>query len=281
MPDTNFVSTEWLAEHLHDDTIRIVDIRGNVLPATEPPPHYYSHRAEYEQSHIPNAIFLDWTTDIVEPNSPTYDVLNADAYAELMSSRGIADEHTVIAYDDANGMFAARFCWTLKYYAHEEAYILNGGWQKWLAENRPTSDAMPQLPRATFTAQSQPHLRVDAEQILTPPQPQVLVDVRSPKEFAGQASRANRMGHIPNAVNIPRKTLVTDDGTLKSADELRKIITDAGVNLDTDYVVLYCNSGVSASYGLFALQQAGLKNGAVYDSSWKDWGNDDTKPIEA
>lgn len=272
------VKTEWLNDHLEDNNIRIVDIRGKVLPASEPPPHYFSHRAAYEEAHIPKAAFIDWTLDIIEPNSPSNDILNPTDYANLMSRLGIGDEHMVIAYDDANGMFAARFWWTLQYYGHQQAAILDGGWQKWIAENRPTTSEILVLEPATFTPQSQEELRATAEKILSNPK-LVLVDVRSPLEFTGQASRAKRAGHIPNAVNIPRKTMFDANGELKSADELRQMFSESGIDADSE-IVTYCNSGVSASYGMIALQQAGFNNVSVYDSSWKEWGNDESKPIE-
>ncbi|MDQ7024546.1 MAG: sulfurtransferase [Anaerolineae bacterium] len=278
MADNLLVTTAWLMEHLSDDDLRIVDIRGHVLPANEPPPHYYAHRSEYEESHIPHAVFVDWASDIVEPNSPSYDVANPQRYQNLMEALGIGDEHFVIAYDDANGMFAARFWWTMKYYGHEQVAILDGGWQKWIAENQPVSSDKPDISPTTFTPKPQAQWNSTASEIIS--NKPILLDVRSRTEFAGEASRAKRKGHIPNAINIPRSKLVATDGTLRPVDELQQIFTDAGLSLDAADVVVYCNSGVSASYGLIALQKAGLSGGRVYDGSWKDWGNDDTKLVE-
>lgn len=278
MTDNLLVTTAWLMEDLSDDNVRIVDIRGHVLPASEPPPHYYAHRVEYEETHIPRAVFVDWTSDIVEPNSPSYDVANPQRYQSLMETLGIGDEHFVVAYDDANGMFAARFWWTMKYYGHEQVAILDGGWQKWIAENRPISPEKPDIIPATFTPRPQPQWNSTASDIIN--DKPILLDVRSVAEFAGESSRAKRKGHIPGAINIPRSKLVGADGTLRPVEELRQIFADAGLALDAPNIVVYCNSGVSASYGLIALQKAGLNGGCVYDGSWKDWGNDDTKSIE-
>ena len=108
MSNNSLVTTWWLAEHLTDDNLRVIDIRGHVLPASEPPPHYFNHYDDYEISHIPGAVFIDWITDIVEPDSPTYDIANPERYADLMSKSGIGDDTMVVVYDDANGMFAAR-----------------------------------------------------------------------------------------------------------------------------------------------------------------------------
>jgi thiosulfate/3-mercaptopyruvate sulfurtransferase len=278
MTDNLLVTTDWLAQHLHDENLRIVDIRGHILPASEPLPHYFAHHAEYEASHIPGAVFVDWTTDIVEPDSPSYDVANPQRYQALMQSLGIGDENFVVAYDDADGMFAARFWWTMRYYGHKQVAVLDGGWQKWIAENQPISSEKPQIQPATFTPEPQPEWNTTSGEILEK-QP-VLIDVRSPAEFGGEASRAKRKGHIPRAVNIPRSKLVSADGTMRPLSELQQIFSDVGIHLNEPEIVVYCNSGVSASYGLLALQKAGFKGGRVYDGSWKDWGNDDAKCIE-
>ncbi|MEL6403403.1 MAG: sulfurtransferase [Chloroflexota bacterium] len=275
---SDFKTTAWLAEHLDDDNLCIVDIRGHVLPASQPPPHYFSHRDEYNQSHIPNAVFVDWTSDIVDPESPTYDVASPERFATLMSRLGISNDSTVVVYDDANGMFAARFWWVMAYYGHESVFVLEGGWQKWVAENHPTTDTIPAPTETSYTPQINPDLRADLASIEAN-QPQ-LIDVRSPAEYAGEASRAQRKGHIPNAINLPRKSLLNADGTLKSTDELKMMFAEAGIQTDAENTVVYCNSGVSASYGLLALRAAGVQKARVYDSSWKEWGNRDDTPIE-
>jgi thiosulfate/3-mercaptopyruvate sulfurtransferase len=278
MSDNLLVTTEWLAEHLHDNNLRIVDIRGIVLPASEPMPHYHAHRADYETSHIPGAVFVDWTTDIVEPGSISYDVANPQRYKQAMESLGVGDDSFVVAYDDADSMFAARLWWTLRYYGHEQVAVLDGGWQKWIAENRPVSADKPAIKPTTFTPKLQPQWNTTGDDILE--KHPILIDARSPAEFAGETSRTKRYGHIPGAVNIPRTKLVTKDGTLRPIGELQQIFADAGIALDAENVVVYCNSGVSSSYNLLALQQAGLNGGRIYDGSWRDWSKDETKSIE-
>lgn len=272
------VTTEWLAQHLNDEQMRIVDIRGRVLPASEPPPHYFSHHEDYLESHIPNAVFVDWTSDIVEPDSPSYDVANPERYTALMSKLGIANDTTVVVYDDANGMFAARFWWTLTYYGHDGVFVLDGGWQKWLKGDYPTTLDIPEITSSNFLPKINSSLiatRVQIEE--SSPQ---LLDVRSPSEFAGETSRAQRKGHIPNAVNISRKSLVTTEGILKSSEELQELFSEQGITSDSSDVIVYCNSGVSASYGLLALRAAGIGNSRIYDGSWKEWGNDPNTAIE-
>lgn len=281
MTEPLFISTEWLANHLQEEHLRIIDIRGHVISASEPPPHYFSHRDAYDTAHIPGAVFVDWTQDIIEPNSPSNDVAAPERYAALMSRLGIDDETFVVVYDDANSMFAARFWWTLRYYGHEPVAVLAGGWDKWHAEDRPVTDAVPDITPTTFRPLPQPDLLATGESILAQSDDVMLMDVRSPDEFAGRASRADRKGRIPGAVNVPRKTLLDENGNLKSPDDLRELFASAGLDVASSEVVVYCNSGVSASFGLMALKAAGLANGRVYDGSWKDWGNDPAKPIAA
>jgi thiosulfate/3-mercaptopyruvate sulfurtransferase len=177
-------------------------------------------------------------------------------------------------------MFAARLWWSLNYYGHTKVAVLDGGWNKWIAENRPTTAEIPTIPPTTFTPKSNPAIFRSGTQVQAHIEDaQKLIDVRSPEEFAGKASRAKRAGHIPGAVNLPRPLLVAPDGTMLNTDALRRRFATAGIDEHSSDVVFYCNGGVSASFGLLALRAAGIEGGSVYDGSWKDWGNDDTKPI--
>lgn len=278
MTENLLVTTDWLAAHLNDENLKVVDIRGKALPADQPPPHYFSHHAEYNESHIPNAVFVDWTSDIVEPGSASYDIANPERYAKLMSNLGIGDGSFVLAYDDADGMFAARFWWTMRYYGHENVAILDGGWQKWLKEERPISSELPQIEKVTFTPKTNASVLATGSEIEQGKY--TLIDVRSVAEFNGESSRAVRKGHIPNAINMPRSSFVSTEGIMKDSAELREMFATAGIKQSDLPIATYCNAGISASYVLIALHLAGIQNGSVYDSSWKEWGNDDSKPIE-
>ena len=277
-----FVSTEWLAENLDRDDLRIVDIRGHVLPASEPPPHYFSHYAEYQESHITGAVFVDWTKDIVDPNSPSQDVALPDDYAEFVGQQlGIDEDTFVVVYDNAQSMFAARFWWTMQYYGHEKVAVLDGGWNKWIAENHPTTAKIPNIQPKDFPPKINASLLQNADNILQNLKGAMhLMDVRSPQEFAGESSRANRKGHIPGAFNLSRKKMVAQDGTILSPEQLQEIFSPQGLTETSDPIVVYCNAGVSASFGLMALHSAGLTNSSIYDGSWKNWGNDESKPID-
>ncbi len=276
------VTCAWLENHLNDPHIRIVELRGKVLPPTEPLPHYFTDRAGYEETHIPNAVFVDWQVDIVEPGSPSNDVASPDRFAALMGELGISSETTVVVYDNAASMFACRLRWVLRYYGHENVFILDGGWDKWRVEGRPVSAEIPQFNKANFKPRVNSALKAAADDILGGIHTRTMqvIDVRSPAEFAGTASRAQQGGHIPNAISLPRKIMVADDMTLKSPEALRECFAERGVALDADETVIYCNSGVSASYGMLALEVVGANNLRLYDGSWKEWGNDPRTPKE-
>ncbi len=276
------VTTAWLERHLRDRDIRIVELRGKVLPPTEPPPHYFTDRVGYEKAHIPTAVFVDWQVDIVEPGSPSGDVAAPERFAALMGALGIGNDTTVVVYDNAASMFACRLRWALRYYGHENVFILDGGWDKWLAEERPVSADIPQVERARFAPRVNTRLKATKEEIMTGIEAgnMQLIDLRSPAEYAGAASRARHGGHIPTAINIPRSTMVADDQTVETTNNLLKCFAEKGAALDASDTVVYCNSGISASFGMLALELAGARNLRLYDGSWKEWGNDAATPKE-
>lgn len=276
------VRTAWLEKHLNDADIRIVELRGKVLPPTEPAPHYFTDRAGYDAGHIPRAVFVDWQVDIVEPGSPSNDVASPERFAALMGELGIGNDNAVVIYDNAASMFACRLRWALRYYGHENVFILDGGWDKWRAEGRPVSAKTPQFERASFVPRVNAELKATAADIASGVKAGAMqvIDLRSPAEFAGAASRARYGGHIPSAISLPRKIMVADDMTLKSPEALRERFAESGVALDAEETVLYCNSGVSATYGMLALEVAGGRNLRLYDGSWKEWGNDPMTPKE-
>lgn len=251
------------------------------MPPSEPPPHYITDRPGYDRSHIPGAAFVDWQVDIVEPGSPSSDIAPPEQFADLMGRLGIDSDTTVIAYDNTAGSLASRFRWCLRHYGHESVSILDGGWPKWIAEGRPVDAKLPSFARKTFVPNMNDQLKATGAEILDAiaGESMQLIDVRSPAEYTGEDSRADRGGHIPTAINLPRRMLVADDNTLKPEMELRQIFTDAGIRLDSEDTVLYCNSGVSACYGMLAMEIAGASSLRIYDGSWKEWGSDLSKPL--
>jgi thiosulfate/3-mercaptopyruvate sulfurtransferase len=281
--DEFFVATEWLAEHLGDPAIRIVDIRGVIRPVEAPRPWYLESREEYAADHIPGAVYVGWLSDIVEPEAPVkMTAASPPRFAALMGRLGIGDQHLVIAYDDEGNHIAARLWWLLNYYGHPAVRLLDGGYPKWLAEGRPATAEIPQHPPATFTPRVQPEWRATAEEVRRAiGDPRVrLVDSRPPRDFRGEIGRGERTGRIPGAVNVPIKDFWEGPyNTWKSEAELRAMHEAAGVRPDRR-VITYCNAGVSASVGLLALKLLGYPSAANYAGSWYDWERDPNHPAE-
>lgn len=286
LPPGPLVSTEWLHAHLDAPNLRIVDVRGLVKPPTEPKPHYFASRHLYEAGHVPGAVFVDWTRDIVDLADPVpVQVASPQEYAAAMSRLGIGDETTVVAYDANVPFFAARLLWTLRYYGHPSVRVLDGGIGKWQAEGRPLEATQPHYPPAQFTPRVMPDLRRTVDEVFADLHgATLLIDARSPAEFRGEESRAARGGHIPGAQNVFYGTfLAGPHKTFAPRDELRARFAEAGVDVDAAHdleVVMYCNGGVSALVTALALEIAGGPQAAVYDGSWNEWGNRDDLPLE-
>ena len=276
------VETAWLAEHLEDPTLRIVDIRGEIRSPDQPQPWYRAKRTEYLQGHIPGAIFIDWLEDVVEPEAPIrMTVASPPRFQAVMERLGIGDEHTVIVYDDGGGSIAARLWWALNYYGHPEVQLLNGGYTKWVAEGRPITPVIPTFPPAHFNITVQPEWRKTGSEVrrgLGDPSIR-LVDCRGHREFQGEVGRGERKGRIPGAVNIPTKNLFEGDKTFKMEVELRRIYEAAGVTPDQQ-VITYCNAGIGASLGLFALKLLGYPAATNFAGSWNEWERDPNNPTE-
>jgi thiosulfate/3-mercaptopyruvate sulfurtransferase len=284
------VSTDWLAGRLGDAGLRVVDVRGKVLPPGVKP-RYQAKRSDYDAAHIPGAVFVDWTRDIIDPADPVpMQVAGPGPFARKMSELGIGDETLVVAYDDYDHIFAGRLAWALRYYGHDGVRILDGGWARWLAEGRPTlasaAPGTPQaaLPPAVFTVRPRTALRRTAGEVagVLGRADVALIDARPPEQYAGAVTAAARAGHIPGAVNVPYARLVdASTGRFLPPAELARVFRDSGVDVTAlpREVIVYCNGGVSCTVPLNALRMLGRDDVAVYDGSWNEWGNDASLPI--
>src|SRR5437763_494874 len=246
------VETSWLAEHLEDPHLRVVDMRGYVRTVEHDgvqDAFYIGARDEYEEGHIPGALYIDWSSDIVDPDDVVEaQVAPAELFAGVMGRLGIGDQHLVVAYDaHPASQFATRLWWALHYYGHDEVVVLNGGLPRWKRENRPLAKTIPSYPPTTFTPVVQPQLRATAEEVLgmLGQQGVKLVDAREPAQYTGKlVRRPGRPGHIPGALNIPREEVVDPaTGTFRSNEELSRAFSAAGVTPE-ERVVAYCNGGV-------------------------------------
>ncbi|MGA8665037.1 MAG: sulfurtransferase [Thermoplasmata archaeon] len=273
------VENDWLAAHLTDPKVRVVEVD-------------YDPAANYELAHIPGSVLFDWRKDINDPVAR--DILSGEAFAALFGKAGIDDSTTVVLYGDFNNWFAAFAYWVFTYYGAKQLKLLNGGRKKWIAEDRPLNkDPAKVTPTKYVPGHPDPKLRAyldDVRKAL----PEVkggksaLVDVRGPKEFSGEITappeypteHAQRGGHIPGAKNIPWAQAVKEDGTFKSREELEALYGGKGVVASLP-VITYCRIGERSSHTWFVLKYLlGYPDVRNYDGSWTEWGNLVRTPIE-
>ncbi len=268
------VDTQWVEDHLSDDSIRIVEVDEN--PGL------------YAEAHIPGAIGFDWKNDLQD--QVKRDFLGPAEFSELFGSRGISDDHTIVLYGDRNNWFAAYTYWYLKYYGHDNVRLVNGPREKWIAEGRPTSADVPSYEPQQFAAQEGDEtIRAYRNEVLEAlDQSTRLVDVRSPQEYSGELiamagyeqEGAQRGGHIPGAASVPWAQAVQEDGTFKTADDLQELYGSKDV-LGGEPIIAYCRIGERSAHTWFVLHEL-LGNNDVknYDGSWTEWGNMVAVPIE-
>lgn len=271
------VSTDWVAERLADPTVRIVESNEDPLL--------------YPSGHIPGAVQVDWTTDLNDPVRRDY--IDHAGFEKLMSRIGATPETTIVFYGDKNNWWAAYAFWVFQLFGHTNAKIMDGGRAKWEKEGRPLTREVPSYPATAYSAAERDDHKVRAfrEQVLQHLDAnKPLIDVRSPAEFSGEKLHmpdypqegALRGGHIPGAKSVPwSKAVNPEDGTFKTADELRAIYEgEQGLKPDQD-VITYCRIGERSSHSWFVLTYLlGYPNVRNYDGSWTEWGNLVNVPIE-
>jgi thiosulfate/3-mercaptopyruvate sulfurtransferase len=282
------VTTDWLAEHLNDPSLRVVDIRGYVKTRPVAPgveeASYLGAREEYLAGHIPGAVYVDWTTDITDPDDPVPAQLSPAArFAEAMAVRGIGDRTRVVAVDHTGGQYATRLWWALSCYGHDDVGVLDGGWKKWAKEGRPVESGDVTVGRAAFTPRARPELRMNALQVAElldhPDFKRQIVDARDPEQYTGAKRRGPRGGHIPGALNIPRELFFAPGGGFLPLEEIGRRIGELGLSADRP-VIAYCNGGVAATVVVFNLARLGYAEFANYDGSWNEWGGRLDLPVE-
>ena len=269
------VETGWVAEHLDDPNIRIVESDEDVVL--------------YDVGHVPGAVKVDWHTELNDPVIRDY--LDAERFSALLSQKGIANDTTVIFYGDKNNWWACYALWVFRLFGHENVKVMNGGRKKWIDEGRPLTKVAAQYPRAEYQAQPRDDKTIRAfrgDVVRHLEQGGALVDVRSPAEYSGELIHmpdypqegALRGGHIPTAKNIPWAKAVREDSTFKPAAELQALYEGEGFTPDKD-IVAYCRIGERSSLTWFVLTYLlGYPRVRNYDGSWTEWGNLVNAPIE-
>lgn len=270
------VETQWVADHLNDPNVRIVESDEDLLL--------------YETGHIPGAVKIDWVQDLNDP--VVRDYLDSERFAALMRAKGISNDTTVVLYGDKHNWWATYAFWVFKLFGHRDVRIMNGGRAKWIAEGRPLTREVPSYPPGDYVAPPRDDARIRAfrDQVLefVRQRKGALVDVRSPQEYSGERTHMPdypqegtlRGGHIPTAVNIPWAKAVNEDSTFKSPAELRELYASQGITPDKE-VIAYCRIGERSSHTWFVLTYLlGYPQVRNYDGSWTEWGNSVGLPIE-
>jgi len=269
------VTTDWVAEHLGDQSVVVAEVDENT--------------DLYDEGHIPGAVKLHWQEDLQDPLER--DVVDQATFEQLLASRGIGNDTTVVVYGDKNNWFAAYAYWYLKLYGHADVRILDGGRQKWIDEGRELATDAPPVTGASYTAKSlDESIRAYRDYVREAIDKggKALVDVRSPQEYAGELAAppgyenegASRLGHIPTAQSIPWAQAVSEDGTFKPADALAELYGAKGVKPEQE-TIAYCRIGERSAHTWFVLHELlGHENVRNYDGSWTEWGNLVDVPIE-
>jgi thiosulfate/3-mercaptopyruvate sulfurtransferase len=269
----SLVSTEWLAAHLAEADVKVVDSSWH-LPASG-----RSGREEYRVSHMPGAVYLDIDEVADTANPAPHALPSAAAFGAAMAALGIGRDDRIIVYDNSPLRTAARGWFMLRHFGASRVAILDGGFQKWLAESRPTESGDADVRPAHFDALEPAGGTVTKAEILAGID-SPLLDARGKGRFEGSDPEPRpgvASGHIPGARNLPFGSLYREDGRFKPVDELRRLFAEAGIDPERPFVAS-CGSGVTASSLLFAGHLIGNDHSRLYDGSWSEWGADPATP---
>jgi thiosulfate/3-mercaptopyruvate sulfurtransferase len=271
------VSTDWLAAHMKDPDLRILD-GTYFLPGIDRDP-----RAEYAETHIPGARFFDIDEISDQRSELPHMAPPVEKFMSRMRAMGVGDGHQVVIYD-THGLFsAARVWWLFKLMGQNDVAVLDGGLPKWVSEGRETEDMEPIIRDRHMTVRRQAHLVKDVTQVSAASKlgDYEILDARSPARFRGEEPEPReglRSGHIPGSKNVHYRELMNEDGTMKDPDGLRAVLDAAGVDT-TRPVITTCGSGVTAAIINLALERIGKTDHALYDGSWTEWGAFGTVPV--
>ena len=272
------VSTDWLASHLSDPDLRILDASYYLADMKR------DGKAEYDASHIPGARFFDIDEISDARSDMPHMAPSPEKFISRMRAMGVGDGHQVVVYDGAGLFSAARVWWLFRLMGKTDIAVLDGGFPKWLAEGRETEDMPPMMRDRHITVSRQNHLVKDVTQVAAASKlgDHEILDARAPDRFRGEAPEPRkglRSGHIPGSKNVHYRTLLKDDSTMKDPDALRAIFDAAKVDFSKP-VITTCGSGVTAAIVSLALERIGYSNYSLYDGSWAEWGMYDDLAVE-
>lgn len=278
------VETDWLAEHLDDPDIRVLDCTVEMRKQPDGLWRASSGRTAYEEAHIPNALFVDLLADLKDHQSPLNFMLPpAQQFAAAMGALGIGNDTRVVVYVSAVPWWATRLWWMLRAYGHDHVAVLNGGFQKWKAEDRPTTNTLAAFASTTFTPRFRPELVADKGRVLAALEDKstCVVNALSPQLFSGESELGYaRRGRIKGSVNLSALSLVDHtSGTYLSQAALRQAVRKS-VGESSNGFVCYCGGGIAATMDAFVLTLLGYPSVAVYDGSLEEWAADTKLPME-
>ncbi|TVQ07501.1 MAG: sulfurtransferase [Leptolyngbya sp. DLM2.Bin27] len=265
----NLVTADWLAQHLDDPRVVVVDCRFALADPDQ-------GRRQYGEGHLPGAFYLDLNQDMSSPlrtHGGRHPLPDPEALSKTLTAMGVVSEGPsptlVVAYDDSRFAFAARLWWLLRYLGHDTVAVLDGGWSGWVQRGQPTTTAMPGAKPGNFIPTPRPHWLVDFDTVRRRPESALLIDSRSPERYRGEIEPIDPVaGSIPGAVNYFWQTVSDDHGQMKPAADLAHHWTELDA---ADQVIVYCGSGVTACVNLLAQTLAGRPMAQLYAGGWSDW----------
>jgi thiosulfate/3-mercaptopyruvate sulfurtransferase len=249
------VDTDWVAAHLDDPNVRIVDARVDGPP--------------YSAGHIPGAVFVDIFSELCCPS----DIMDAEPFAELMGKKGIGDDTTVVVYDTESGLWGARLWWALRYYGHEDVKLLDGGLAAWEGEGLPLETDAPEVEPAVFTAEARPEWYATTDAV------KAAIDDPAISIVDALDTTSYRLEHIPSAVSLPADHLLEWPGVVKGAEDLSAMLEEAGLD-PAQRTITYCGGGYYGAFAAFVLHLMGFEDVAMYDGALEEWTRDPSNPLE-
>ena len=270
MPEV-FVEIDWVRAHANDPALRIVDARSR--PHGAPDLVAPTGAEQYAAGHLPGAIHLDYAHELADPATPyATRVAPAELFARALGERGIGDAHTIVAYDDGDVPYAARFVWMCRFYGHDDVHVMAGGFKEWRAAGMPVTTDVPVFPPAIFTPRKRPGLRATREEVLAAAEGRNDVQLL---ETQRDKTYAQRDRDIASAKRLSANQLLEDERGGRVAAKAKLDALVEGLGLDRSKRTIFsCGSGVSASGSYLALLEAGFTDVAVYDGSWLEWNHD-------